>query len=156
MVLVPIRAWPCQEWQSFLKGSAFTVAYAPLVGGVRMSRKVRKTNEHLLGLIQELYETSHKEDAPIWRDLARRLERSSRLQSEVNVGKIDRFASKNDKVVIPGKVLGSGDLTKPVHVAAWRFSDQARSKIEAAGGKALTIPELVTEVPKGSGVRIMG
>ena len=121
-----------------------------------MSRKVRKTNEHLLGLIQELYETSHKEDAPIWRDLARRLERSSRLQSEVNVGKIDRFASKNDKVVIPGKVLGSGDLTKPVHVAAWRFSDQARSKIEAAGGKALTIPELVTEIPKGSGVRIMG
>jgi large subunit ribosomal protein L18e len=121
-----------------------------------MSRKVRKTNEHLLGLIQELYEASHKEDAPIWRDVARRLERSNRLHSEVNVGKIDRFANKNDKVVVPGKVLGSGDLTKPVHVAAWRFSESARTKIEAAGGKAFTIPEMVTKVPKGSDVRILG
>ena len=130
--------------------------YAPLVGGVRMSRKVNKTNEHLLGLIQELYDASHKEGAPIWRDLARRLERSNRLHSEVNVGKIDRFAEKNDRVVVPGKVLGSGDLTKPVNVAAWRFSEQARTKIEAAGGKVLTIPELVSETPKGSGVRILG
>jgi large subunit ribosomal protein L18e len=121
-----------------------------------MSREVRKTNEHLLGLIQELYEASHKEDAPIWRDVARRLERSNRLHSEVNVGKIDRFANKNDKVVVPGKVLGSGDLTKPVHVAAWRFSESARTKIEAAGGKTLTIPEMVTKVPKGSDVRILG
>jgi large subunit ribosomal protein L18e len=121
-----------------------------------MSRKVNKTNEHLLGLIQELYEASHKEGAPIWRDLARRLERSNRLHSEVNVGKIDRFADKNDKVVIPGKVLGSGDLTKPVHVAAWRFSQQARTKIEAAGGKAISITELVSDTPKGSGVRILG
>ena len=121
-----------------------------------MSRKVRKTNEHLLTLIQELYEASHKEDAPIWRDVARRLERSNRLHSEVNVGKIDRFASKNDLVVIPGKVLGSGDMTKPVQVAAWRFSDQARTKIEAAGGRAITIPEMVSASPKGSGVRIMG
>ncbi len=121
-----------------------------------MSRKVNKTNEHLATLIQDLYEASHKEDAPIWRDVARRLERSNRLHSEVNVGKIDRFASKNDRVVIPGKVLGSGDLTKPVHVAAWRFSDQARQKIEAAGGKALTITEMVSQAPKGSGVRLMG
>jgi large subunit ribosomal protein L18e len=121
-----------------------------------MSRKVGKTNEHLLGLIQELYAASAKEGAPIWRDLARRLERSNRLHSEVNVGKIDRFAKENERVVVPGKVLGSGDLTKPVHVAAWRFSAQARSKIEAAGGKAVTIPELLTEAPKGSGIRILG
>ena len=121
-----------------------------------MSLKVSKTNEHLLVLIQELYEISHKESAPIWRDIARRLDRSNRLHSEVTVGKIDRFANKNDMVVIPGKVLGSGDLTKPVNVAAWRFSDQARTKIVAAGGKAITIPELVAQVPKGSGVRILG
>ena len=121
-----------------------------------MTGKVSKTNEHLLGLIKELYEASHKEDAPIWRDVARRLERSNRLHPEVNVGKIDRYANKNERVVVPGKVLGSGDLTKPVHVAAWRFSDSARTKIEAAGGKALTIAEMVSAAPKGTDVRILG
>ncbi len=121
-----------------------------------MSRKVLKTNERLIGVIKELYEAAHREEAPIWRDLARRLERSSRLYAEVNVGKIDRLASKNEMIVVPGKVLGSGDLTKPVHVAAWRFSDQARTKIEAVGGKASTIMELVSEQPKGTNVRILG
>ncbi len=121
-----------------------------------MSREVRKTNEYLVALIDELYKAAHREEAPIWRDLARRLERSNRLFAEVNVGKIDRFAQKNELVVVPGKVLGSGELTKPVTVAAWQFSAQARDKISAAGGKATTIAELVAERPKGDGVRIMG
>ncbi|MCL5257091.1 MAG: 50S ribosomal protein L15 [Chloroflexi bacterium] len=32
------------------------------------------------------------------------------------------------------KILGSGELTKPLHVKAHRFSASARSRIEAAGG----------------------
>jgi large subunit ribosomal protein L18e len=121
-----------------------------------MTREVKKTNEYLVKLIDELYVAAHREEAPIWRDIARRLERSSRLYAEVNVGKIDRFAQKNEMVVVPGKVLGSGEIGKPVHVAAWQFSEQARVKITAAGGKATTIPELIAARPKGDGVRIMG
>ena len=121
-----------------------------------MTREVKKTNEYLVKLIEELYVAAHREEAPIWRDIARRLERSSRLYAEVNVGKIDRLAQKNELVVVPGKVLGSGDITKPVHVAAWQFSGSARAKITAAGGKATTITELVTARPKGDGVRILG
>jgi large subunit ribosomal protein L18e len=121
-----------------------------------VTREVRKTNEYLVALIEELYKAAHREEAPIWRDLARRLESSNRHHAEVNVGKIDRFAQKNELVVVPGKVLGSGELTKPVTVAAWQFSSQARDKITAAGGKATTIAELVASRPKGDGVRIMG
>jgi large subunit ribosomal protein L15 len=34
----------------------------------------------------------------------------------------------------PVKVLGGGDISVPVQVTAHRFSDSAKSKIEAAGG----------------------
>jgi len=47
-------------------------------------------------------------------------------------------------------------LSKKVTVAAYGFSESARAKIEAAGGKDLTIMELVKEMPKGTGVKIMG
>jgi len=40
----------------------------------------------------------------------------------------------------PVKVLGGGELSKPLTVAAHRFSASARQKIEAAGG---TVKELV-------------
>jgi len=42
------------------------------------------------------------------------------------------------------KVLGAGDITRPIHVTAHMFSESARQKIQAAGGTATVIGE--TEV----------
>jgi large subunit ribosomal protein L15 len=39
------------------------------------------------------------------------------------------------------KVLGTGDITRPIHVTAHMFSDSARQKIQAAGGTATVIGE---------------
>lgn len=38
------------------------------------------------------------------------------------------------------KILGEGAITKPLTVSAHHFSAQARSKIEAAGGKTIDLP----------------
>jgi large subunit ribosomal protein L15 len=40
---------------------------------------------------------------------------------------------------LPVKVLGDGELGKPIKVAAHRFSKSAREKIEAAGGECLIV-----------------
>jgi len=45
------------------------------------------------------------------------------------------FISKNDLV----KVLGSGEITAAVEVSANAFSKSAQTKIEAAGGKSITL-----------------
>jgi len=58
-------------------------------------------------------------------------------------------------VVVPGKVLGAGNLDHPVSVAAFSFSTQARLKISKARGKCLSISELIEVNPKGSNVKIM-
>ncbi len=44
----------------------------------------------------------------------------------------------------------------PVTVAAFRASEVARRKIEAAGGRSLSLLELAVQNPKGRGLRIMG
>ncbi|HEX9907319.1 MAG TPA: 50S ribosomal protein L18e [Thermoplasmata archaeon] len=115
-----------------------------------------KTNPNLVGLIQKLKEASRTNKAPVWRDIALRLEGPQRNWAEVNISKIDRYAGENEIVVVPGKILGSGEIAKKVTVAAYRFSGQAREKIEKAGGQNISIEELVATNPKGSGVRIMG
>lgn len=46
------------------------------------------------------------------------------------------------------KVLGSGELTRAIHVTAHHFSESAKQKIEAAGGTATVIE------PKAKFVRI--
>ncbi len=42
------------------------------------------------------------------------------------------------------KVLGDGDLERPLHVRAHKFSTSARAKIEGAGG---TVEEIVVNTP---------
>lgn len=39
------------------------------------------------------------------------------------------------------KVLGNGNITKKLTVSAHRFSESAKQKIEAAGGKVIELPE---------------
>ncbi len=121
-----------------------------------MGKNKRKTNPHLLTLIQHLKDAGRSNEAPVWRDIALRLEGPACNWAEVNVGKLDRCANDDDVIVVPGKLLGAGELKKKVTVAAFRSSGQAKQKVERAGGKSVSIEELVEEHPKGSKVRIMG
>ena len=116
----------------------------------------RKTNPNLVKLIDDLLKASAENKAKVWKDIAERLAKPLRNYAEVNVGKIDRYLRENEIAVVPGKVLGSGEITKPVTVAAWRFSESARRKIESAGGRVLSIWDLIRENPSGKNVRIMG
>jgi large subunit ribosomal protein L18e len=118
-------------------------------------RRTGPTNPYLKKLIEELRKKSLELDAPIWKDAAKRLGGSRRKKVEVNLVDIERNANENETVLVPGIVLGSGELTKPINVAAWKFSPSAEQKIKKAKGKMMTIEELVKENPKGSGVKIL-
>lgn len=117
--------------------------------------KNKKTNPQIIELIDSLKQKGFKEEAALWRDVALRLERSTRRQAEVNLSRINRHTSPDELVLVPGKVLGSGTLNHKVQVAALQFSQQARNKIHHAGGKCLEISQLMEENPKGSRIRII-
>jgi len=129
-------------------------------------RRKRKTNPQINKLIEDLKRIARENSAPIWRDIAKRLEKPRRNYAAVNLSKINRYSSSNDTVLVPGKVLSSGTMEKPVTVAALGFSKKAFEKICKCGeggkegkgeerGKCITIEELVKNNPKGSGVKII-
>jgi large subunit ribosomal protein L18e len=97
--------------------------------------KLTKTNPKLIELIGNLKVKSYQEDVKIWKDIAKRLERSNRRHAEVNISKINRHSSPDETILVPGKILGSGKLDHKVNVVALGFSKKAEEKIGAAGGK---------------------
>lgn len=115
----------------------------------------KKTNPVLVDLVRQLRRWSWEHEAPIWRDIAKRLERPASSWAEVNVSRVERHLGEDATVVVPGKLLGSGRLTKPVTVAAFDFSRSARQKVESAGGECLPIAQLVERNPDGTDVRIL-
>ncbi|NWF97166.1 MAG: 50S ribosomal protein L18e [Candidatus Thorarchaeota archaeon] len=113
------------------------------------------TDPNVRALVNALRKASTKNDARVWKRVAELVSRPTRQRAVVNLGKIERHSNDGDVIVVPGKVLGAGVLTHKVVVAALSASASARATIVAAGGSLITIDELVTRVPKGSGVTII-
>lgn len=106
-------------------------------------------------MTHRLRKLSRAHDAPIWRMVAERLERARHQTIPLNVGELDRIAHDGETIVVAGKLLADGRLAKKVTVGAFAYSKEARGKIRAAGGTALTLDELVGAHPDGSGVRLL-
>ena len=83
-----------------------------------MSKKSRKTNQSLIALIGDLKEQSRSTGSALWRDVALRLESSRSNWAEPNLSRLSRHASNDDMVLVPGKLLGSGDIEGQHSVAA--------------------------------------
>jgi large subunit ribosomal protein L18e len=106
----------------------------------------------LIGFLKRL---SAENKAQIWRDIAKYLSRPRQQRATVNVSQLNRYTKNDETAVVPGKVLGAGIMDHPITVAAFNFSDQARSKILAVNGRCLTIPELLEEKPGGANIKII-
>ncbi|MFZ0896824.1 MAG: uL15 family ribosomal protein, partial [Candidatus Nitrosopolaris sp.] len=59
-------------------------------------------------------------------------------------------------IVVPGKVLGSGEMDHQLTVCAMSISYMAAKKITDVGGKVITLNQLIDRYPQGRGVRIIG
>tara|TARA_Y100000310_G_scaffold250395_1_gene256600 strand:+ start:4140 stop:4490 length:351 start_codon:yes stop_codon:yes gene_type:complete len=115
-------------------------------------KRTGPTNEYTRNLIQELKKHSASQKTNFWKSIATNLEKSTRQRRKVNLSKIEKHAKDNETIIVPGKVLGTGSLTKKVTIAAFQFSDSAKNKVK----DHLTIHQLMKKNPTGKGVRIIG
>ncbi len=97
-----------------------------------------------------------KSKAPIWRALEAELSRPRRNRREVNIGSLADMTSRGQVIVVPGKILGSGDIGHKLTVCTITISESAARKITSCGGKVVSLAELAKRYPDGKGVRIIG
>ncbi|MFP4117514.1 MAG: 50S ribosomal protein L18e [Candidatus Woesearchaeota archaeon] len=117
--------------------------------------KQKKTNYHLIGLVEELKKVSAENGVSIWKRIALDLEKPTRSSRIVNLSRLNKYTKDKDVVVVPGKVLGTGELEHNITVAAFSFSGSAKEKINS-NGKTMTLRELLSSNPKGQKIKIIG
>ena len=110
-------------------------------------RIARKTDAHLVKLIKML--EKHKE--PLWHQVARHLAKPKRNAIAVNISKINKLSHDSEIVIVPGKVLGTGELKHNIILAALKYSQGTEAKL---GKKAniMTISELAKKKPEFKGI----
>jgi large subunit ribosomal protein L18e len=97
-----------------------------------------------------------KNKAPIWRALERELSRPRKNRREVNIGTLADKTGDGQVVVIPGKILGFGEIGHKLTVCAVSISQSAAKKITACGGKLVSLSDLAEQYSDGKGVRVIG
>jgi large subunit ribosomal protein L18e len=109
----------------------------------------------MMELVKELRKHSASEGSKIWHTVASYLEKPTRKRSVVNIHKINRYTKENEVVIVPGKVLGDGEIDHKLTVAAFNFSSSAKDKILSSKGNVYSIYELMKNKPKGSRIKII-
>ena len=101
-------------------------------------------------LIRDLWKTKRR----IWKKVSKKLSGPRREKVEANLYRINKKTKENDVIVVPGKVLGVGEIDHKLTIACLNCSKTARKKIETSGSKLLSIEELLKQNPEGKDVKV--
>jgi len=112
-------------------------------------------NQVVLHMIKDLKQASKKNEAPIWSRLAKlAIKPSSR--KIVNLTRINKTTKDNDVLFVPGKVLGTGNISHKIILSSFSISTTAAKKIIQTGGTIMTYSDMIKKYPTGKGVMIFG
>lgn len=114
------------------------------------------TNQIVTKTVKELRQASTKNKAPIWSKVAEMRLKPSVARRVVNLGRLDHVTKDNDVVFVPGKVLGTGNISHKITLCCFSISTTAAQKVQKAGGKIVNHSDMIAKFPTGKGVRIIG
>ena len=124
--------------------------YIPTLSNTELKKRIRrKTNSDIVETIKAASES------PVWKKLAKKLSGPTRQYSSINLKEIDKITKEGDTVMIIGKVLASGDLSKKVRICSLSISDSALVKLKKTKSEYATILEEININKKAEGVKIL-
>ena len=113
-------------------------------------------NQVVLHMIKDLKQASKKNEAAIWSKLADLALKPSSTKRTVNLTRINKITKENDVLFVPGKVLGTGNMSHKITLSSFSMSTTAANKIIQSGGNIMVYSDMIKKYPTGKGVRIFG
>ena len=107
-------------------------------------------------MVKDLKQASKKNEAAIWSKLADLALKPSSTKLTVNLTRINKITKENDVLYVPGKILGSGNLSHKITLSSFSISTTAANKIIQSGGNIMTYSDMIKKFPTGKGVIIFG
>jgi large subunit ribosomal protein L18e len=114
-----------------------------------------KTNIQLKSLVTELRKLSNQENKKLWAKVAEEFQKPTRNSRSINLNKINHLTKENDIVIVPGKVLGNGELQHKITIAAFKISSQAHEKLKESKSEFYFLDDFIKNNPKVKNVRIL-
>lgn len=112
-------------------------------------KRLQKTNSILVKLIEDCNKLAAK--SKFWKKITKELSKSTKRMPEVNLLKLNKVTKPKEAIIIPGKLLGLGELNHDLTIYAFKYSESVKEKIK----NLYSIQDLIKKNPQGKGVRII-
>ncbi len=89
-----------------------------------------------------------------WVEIASILSGPRRKRANLNLEEINKQVKDGEKIILPGKVLSSGNITKKIKLSALNFSEKAIEKLKEHKIEFNYILNEIKSNPDAKGVRI--
>ena len=109
----------------------------------------RKTNPNLAAAISSVSKN------PAWMKLAKLISMSTKKHASINLSDIDKQASIGDTILIVGKVLSVGEITKKIKICSFGISNEALEKLKKTKSEWISIADEIKKNPKAEGIKII-
>ncbi len=109
----------------------------------------RKTNPELVETIRLALKN------PNWLETAKILASSTRRLSMINLSEIEKNSTAGDTMIIHGKILSQGQLTKKIRLSAMAISQQAKEKLKITKSEFIRLIEEIKKNPRAEGIKIV-
>lgn len=121
-----------------------------MISNTKLKERIRKkTNRSLVEVIKEANSLEG------WKEVGKIFASSTRRHPAVNLSKVDKIAKEGDTIVVPGKILSFGELTKKVRLCAFSISERAMEKLKNSKSEFRTISEEIKKNPKAEGIKLV-
>ena len=121
-----------------------------MISKTRLKIRIRrKFNPSIIELVRLTSKSSS------WDKITKVLAGPTRQYPSFNLNQIDAKVSAGDTLIIPGKVLSQGDLTKKIKICALSISKTAREKLKISKSEFTPLIEEVKKNQKAEGVKIL-
>jgi len=110
----------------------------------------KKTNLELVETIRAA--KKNKE----WLKIAGILSGPRKNLASINLSEIEKETKEGDTIVVPGKVLSQGEISKKIRISALGFSAAAKEKLEKTKNEVVSILDEIKQNPDMKGVNVIG
>jgi large subunit ribosomal protein L18e len=93
--------------------------------------------------------------SPAWFKLSKMLSQATRKHSAVNLSVIDRQTSMGDTILVPGRVLGVGEITKKIRICSFGISAEALERLKKTRSEWIHVLDEIKKNPKAEGLKII-
>ena len=119
-----------------------------MVSKTKIEKRLKeKTNPELVKTLIKL----KKKNPEVAKILAGPVKKNLR----VNLKDLEKRAGDANKILVPGKILSSGEFVKKIKVVAWRASEKAREKMKKAGVDFVLLEEEIKKNPELKDLKIV-